>query len=240
MLKIENSLKKYISPNMMIVGGHYMINQSGEANLNSGTISAFQIAVNLFKYAVHNKINGIKLGLLINDIGTVGCREAHSQKLKGLDKTTYQIPKIYRNILGQEKITINQLHIFWEKHLRNRGSLRFRRHYKNKYKKFIVKENNSYWYYNKNTKKKILLTRNARENTDGLPACPLIMSSFAEEQIKSGIKNSLNIWYINDDNKINIPSHLVLEKGKLLSQFLKIKNHIVNAYIINNELYISN
>jgi hypothetical protein len=77
----------------MIVGGHYMINQSGEANLNSGTISSFQIAVNLFKYAVHNKISGIKLGLLINDIGTVGCREAHSQKLKGLDKTTYQIPK---------------------------------------------------------------------------------------------------------------------------------------------------
>ena len=234
----EEKLKPLITDGTLIMGGHFMVNTAGKPILNPGTVNSFEVAVNLYVWAKNKGLKNIKLALLINDIGTTCSEKACVIGGKLLiDRQSYRLPKEYLEILAEAQIKNSELLLMWERHLRNRAMLRFRRHYLRDFKNLIKLQDGSYWLVNKNIR--IILTRGAKQGTYGIPACPLIMASLTEEQGHIGATQSLNVWYIADDNRENIPNHFILEKGKTVASVFGISTKIINAYMMGNELLIS-
>ncbi|EKD57002.1 MAG: hypothetical protein ACD_58C00029G0002 [uncultured bacterium] len=215
--------------NSMICGGHFMISQDGSPELNEGTIESFREAVKLFSIT-KNKYWNIGLGLLINDIGTV-CSSNNTCNIKNIFvKNKFTLPKVYLEILKDNQILPSKIIIFWEKHIRNRGKKEFYKRKNSLSKKLETMNDNIYLKDNKGYGL-ILLTRVNSDDKYGVPACPLIMAGLAFEQEKLGFDNSLNIYYVGDDNSKNIPNYLVIEKGKRVARIFNSKITINNVFL---------
>lgn len=233
---IVHKLRNDIRDDLIITGGHFLINGTKPKDLNTGTIYSFKLAILLYKSA-RSLFKNIKLGILLNDIGQV-CTISQcdiSPSINTFSRDTFTLPKEYQIFLNQEKIKKNELHIFWEKHIRNRGKKLFN---KIKFKREDITFNNEEYYIDDRDKfgQILLLRRNSRDKY-GTPACPLIMASYALEQEKLGIKESLNLYYISNDNNTNIPNHIVIEKGKRVAELVGAKIHVKNVYLTQDGVF---
>lgn len=232
MQKGDVNIKKYevlLKDNIVVSGGHFMINSDGQPELNKGTIDSFKTAVRLYKIA---KKKGLKtrLGLLINDIGTTCSKVAHVCKITDVfSRTNFSLPKEYQENLKNNGIKISEIELFWEKHARNRGKKIFNKFKRNH--KLIKEIDNNYYLLDKNGYGLILLTRKSAQDPSGTPGCPLIMAGFNMEQEKRGYKHSLNVYYIGSDNLKNIPNYIVINKGSRVSELFGTKIKSKNIFI---------
>ena len=112
--------------------------------------------------------------------------------------------------------------------MRNRGKKEFLKIKKNN--KEIKDINGNKWLIDKQGWEKVLLTRKRENDKYGSPACPLIMAGYASEQKRRGFKSSLNIYYIGEDNRQNIPNYYIIEKGKKVAEILGTKIDVKNVY----------
>ncbi len=225
-----------VANNTLITGGHFLLTEDG-SSINLGTIRSFREAANL--YAAHKHIaSNLALGILINDIGAV-CGSASANSSCSLAPTTskanFSLPVEYQNILSEYGLHIEELAIFWEKHMRNRG------------KKLLLKElakqnqhihsyQGGYIYSNPQEKIEILLTRASRHDPHGTPACPLIMGAYAIEAYQMGFSSSINFYYVNENNYKNVANHFVIEKGKYVALQFMSKLNIKNIYLFEDQI----
>jgi hypothetical protein len=230
MKKILAGAQHYLSNNCLITGGHYRIyykNKSFIENLNEGTISSFKLAVSLYKIALSRKL-AVNLGILINDMGA-SCDESECD-IKNLvfERESYKLPGQYLEILEQESLSREEIKIFWEKHVRNRGKKEFLKRLKRKNSN-IFREAGGFFISDSRNFGKIILTRTRENDKYGVPACPLIMAGLNLEQNKI-YKSSINFYYIGNDNMMNIPNYFVIEKGKRVSEIFGAGMSINNIY----------
>ena len=204
-----------------------------DAPLNDGTINSFRKAAELYKMGKEKNYK-IGLGILVNNIGDA-C--GSYCKAKPFSKTDFSLPKEYTDILNGLGIGIKEVKIYWEKHIRNRGKKKFLRQAK-KGDNIILAEGN-YWLKDVDGYEKILLSRKKEQDKYGSPACPLIMAGLALEQERDGFGNSLNIYYIGNDNIRNIPNYFVIEKGKKVAERFGAKINVKNIYM-NEDGVMSN
>lgn len=225
-----NKYQKMLKDNVVITGGHFMINAGGKPELNKGTIDSFEIAAKLYKVAKEKKFKS-RLGLLVNDIGTTCFKAVNACKtINVFSRNKFVLPKEYKTILKNNDIKISELELYWEKHARNRGKKTFTK-FRHK-SKIITEIGNNYYLLDKNGYGLILLTRKSTQDPSGTPACPLIMAGFNLEQEKRGHKNSINFYYRGDNNLINIPNYIVINKGTRLAKIFGSKISSENIYLI--------
>ena len=222
------SFESVITSGCVITGGHFMLRGDQKPELNDGTKLSFQVATKLFLKLV-NKKEKIKLGILINNIGSTCdlnvCYKSSSSK--------FTIPEEYVKILKEDNLSLNDLLIFWEKHLRNRGKKEFIKRVK---KIDNIEENEEGWWLKEKTGKEFMLTRRAFKDPYGTPACPLIMAAYALEQERKGFKSSLNYWYVDSDNFENIPNHFMIEKGYEVAKMFDAKIKVMNVYFTKDKV----
>lgn len=227
--KILVELIKLLEDDTLICGGHFLLEGGLPKTLNEGTIDSFEIAVKLFQNAKSKNFRNIGLGILLNDIGQV-CGNNDSCTIlnsKPFDKTDFKLPDEYLEILKENKVNIEDLVIYWEKTMRNRGKKLF-----NKQKNdgiFLLKDGD-YYFDDSGGMGEILVLREMKSDKYGTCACPMIMAAFSKSQEKAGFNTSINIYYIGRDNTINIPNHTVIEKGKRLGEVLGVKLNVKNLY----------
>ncbi|MSR85181.1 hypothetical protein EXS71_01960 [Candidatus Uhrbacteria bacterium] len=226
---LADELAITIKDKTIITGGHFLIDSEGEPTLNKGTISSFQLAAKIYCNALQQNKN-VDLGLLINDIGT-NCTEEVCEIKKSSFRRANFTPMVHENILSVAGIDPSLLHIYWEKHIRNRASLEIKRRQLTLQRKDITKDHIGYWLMDKDSPTKYLLTRNKLHSPYGLPACPLIMAAYFMYQEKQGYQSSMNIWYIAEDNSKNIPNHFLIEKGAHVAKAFGSKIIIQNVYL---------
>jgi hypothetical protein len=234
MKKIFTGAQQFLSNNCLITGGHYRIfykNKSLIENLNEGTINSFKLAVSLYKIAKYRKLV-IDIGILINDMGASCDDNECDIKNLGFERESYRLPSQYLEILEQESIFREEIKIFWEKHIRNRGKKEFLKKLK-KNNSNIFSEAEGFFISDSCGFGKIILTRKRGNDKYGVPACPLIMAGLNLEQNKT-YKSSINFYYIGNDNQINIPNYFVIEKGKRVSEIFGATISVNNIYF--NEL----
>ena len=200
--------------------------------LNTGTIQSFKSAVQLYKSGKTRELN-VGLGVLVNDMGMT-CGANSCDVVNFLDRETFSLPEEYMEILKEEQVENSELDIFWEKHLKNRGSLIFRTKLVKMTTK--VKEiDDAYWFITKDDDR-LLLIRNKPGPAYGMPACPLIMGMYSLEQEKKGWTSSINFWYVGIDNYENIPNHFMIEKGIDIAQHLGSSLDVKNIYFTHDKV----
>lgn len=231
--KIASKVISDISDDTLITGGHFILDGNSPKLLNEGTLESFSLAVSIYKRLKDTK--KVQLGILLNDIGqTCGTESCLIGTESKLDRDSYSFPDEYLSVLNKEGIEPTEIHIFWEKHMRNRGKKLFHK-IKDTYKSQISQEGNDIYFTLKNGDKMILLRGNPKDQY-GTPACPLIMAAYAFEQNKVSNTESFNIYFIDTENIQNIPNHLVIEKGALLAHELGCLMKVKNLYITNTEI----
>jgi hypothetical protein len=233
--KITAHLSHNLTNNLLITGGHFLVNGDILSQVNEGTIASFETAASVYTYA---KKGGYKVGLgvLLNDIGMVcgGSDHCHIVKPKKNERDSFVLPDSYKQILRNLDIPETEVHIFWEKHIRNRGKKLF-----NKIKKIrsdVKNIDGDYYLEDTEGYGNILLLRKMKNDKYGTPACPLIMAAYAFEQERAQYRHSMNLYYIDEENVSNIPSHVVIEKGKRVAEILGSQSLIQNIYFTKNEV----
>lgn len=227
--QLENLLEDHI----LITGGHFMIGSDGLPQLNQGTINSFRKAVELFVLAKRQRVMA-QLGLFINDIGLTCEASGHcSLKRTVFSKEQFVLPDAYQEILDKADLSSSDLQLFWEKTVRNQGAELFKK-WKHTRNTLFEKDETGYWLHDKELFGRILLRRQS-----GLPTCPLIMAALTHEQCRLGFSSSLNIYYIDVDNKDNIPNHFVIEKGKRVAELLGARLNVNNVYVTNQNMLVN-
>lgn len=224
-LKVEAD----IADGAIITGGHFILDGSSPKAMNEGTLESFSIAVSL--YSKLKNVRNVKLGILLNDIGqTCGSNSCSiNSNSSTLDKNSFSLPSDYLLTLEKNNVGLSEIHIFWEKHIRNRGKKLFHR-IKNNFQTKIS-TSNSDTYFTLSDGEQVILLRGNIADKYGTPACPLIMAAYAMEQSKISKTESFNIYYVNTENIENIPNHLVIEKGAQLASEIGCKLKIKNVYV---------
>ena len=119
--KNETIFTSQIIDGTIITGGHFMLTNEGTANLNLGTINSFDQAVCNFKAGKDKKIK-VSLGILINNMGSVCDTKKKVCVLNPEDlKGKFTLPEEYLEILKKYGVKENEVTIYWEKSLRNKG-----------------------------------------------------------------------------------------------------------------------
>lgn len=214
----------------LVTGGHFMLKDGQAPILNQGTLVSFEIAAKIFDESrKSNRKTG--LGVLFNNIGA-NCGTDVCYVGKN-DPDEFVLPDEYKQILDSHDIDIDDLIVFWEKHLRNRGKKEFIKRVKKI--KNIETDEEGYWLKD-SSGKRFMLTRKASKDKYGTPACPLIMAAYAMEQRKKGFKSSLNFWYVDTDNFENIPNHFMIEKGYEVARMLGIDVKVMNVYFTRDKV----
>jgi hypothetical protein len=231
---MKNQLDKKLKNNMLIMGGHFMIKKDKSPNLNQGTIESFRTAAELYKTA-KKKGYYAGLGLFINDIGMT-C-STHNCSFKKISREDFLLPDQYLDILSTLEINPNELKLFWEKHMRNRGKREMKRQLKKQVD--IREEEGNYYLMDPEGYVKILLTRARNDDKYGNASCSLIMAALFQEQQRRGFDYSLNIYYIGYDNIGNIPNYHIIEKGKKVADRFGITINVNNVYIGNEGMYLA-
>ena len=108
----------------MITGGHFGFDKQGHPQLNEGTLYSFKEAVRLYAEANDSSLG---LGLLVNDIGTTCGPKACSLKGGSISREDFVLPDEYLAILAKHSVPETDVHLFWEKHLRNRAKKLYRK-----------------------------------------------------------------------------------------------------------------
>lgn len=227
---MNSKLFKEIENDTIFTGGHFMI-VNGKPNLNKGTIKSFELAVELYKRAKEKNKAG--LGVLINDIGE--CCDSDVCPIinvKKFEREKFKLPDEYIKILSENKIKEEEVKIYWEKHVKNRAKKNLVKIVKAKQKN-IKEMDGSYWFISYGVK--IILSRMRDKDKYGSVACPLIMATFSKEQEQDGFHKSVNIYYIGEDNKLNIPNSFVIEKSKMLMEFIDYKINVKNVYFTDEK-----
>lgn len=211
--------------NTIVTGGHFMV--TNRENLNNGTIESFRKAVQTFELLRENDVP-VRLGLFINDIGLT-CSGGDSCSLEQVKLMRGPaLPEEYKRILDENGIDDTGLVLISERFLRNRAKRIFH-HVRKQTDAFVEREEG--YYYAPKDRPEILLTRKNSQDKYGTPACPLIMSAFGLELKRMGFENSINYYYVGNDNLSNIPNYLPIEKGKLLAHELDPDIQIDNIYL---------
>jgi len=223
--EVKMNLEGLIQNDTLITGGHFLINENGSANLNKGTIESFRLAVNIYK-RTKSVYDNVGLGILINDMGGI-CSSLNCTIGRFKVQKTEMIPVAYTNILEEYGINFEELNIFWEKHMRNRGKKLLKKHLKQQEKR-LMNHNGDYWF--EDDQDMVLLTHRNLKDKYGTPACPLIMVAYAGEQNKRGFTSSVNIYYKGEHND-NIPNYSIIEAGKIIAKKLGIDMNIENIGI---------
>jgi len=234
----EKLFEKRLCNNMIITGGHFMILEDGKPNLNEGTINSFEAAVKAYKKAKDRNLK-VGLGTLINNMGGV-CDTKKKVCVVNPEelKKHFELPDEYNKVLGKYSIKREEVKIYWEKSLRNRGK-------KELHKKIDAKEDyieykeGAYWFVNPKDGRRITLSRPNQNDKYGIPACPLIMAAFAYQKQKDGFNHSLNFYYIDLENEENIPNYFAIEKGRVVAEEFYDDVDIINVYLLNDRIVTS-
>ncbi len=224
------SFESTVQNNCIITGGHFMLRGGQKPDLNDGTKISLEIATQLFR-KLYNKKEKIGFGILLNNIGST-C-DTNICYNNNIDSSKFTFPNEYEKILKESNLNLNDLQIFWEKHLRNRGKKEFIKRVK---KIGNIEEDENGWWLKEETGKKFMLTRRALKDPYGTPACPLIMAAYALEQEKKGYNSSLNFYYIDSDNFENIPNHFMIEKGYEVAKMFGAKIKVMNVYFTKDKI----
>lgn len=151
-----------------------------------------------------------------------------------LDRKTFTLPVEYTRILQDAHIDVKELDIYWEKHLRNKSHVQFKRIVK-KDKHDIKKKDGDYWLELEN-KEQLLLARKKAGTPYGIPACPLIIAGYLIEEEKRGWKSSINFYYADTDNYENVPNHFMVEKGTNVARYLGVNLQVQNIYFTHDKI----
>ncbi|MBU1111185.1 MAG: hypothetical protein KJ896_00260, partial [Nanoarchaeota archaeon] len=232
----EHDLEGMVEDGTVITGGHFMIDEDNQPVLNQGTINSFRKAVELYR---HGKEYGyqVGLGLLINDIGSICNTNSCSIVNRNFSKKDFSLPEEYVSILLDIGIEKEEVDLYWEKTMRNRGQKMLRKEVK-KGNSLIEQFGEDYWITDRENYGNIMLTRAGGNNKYGNVACPLIMGAFTFEQQRRGYSKSLNLYYIGEDNSQNIPNAIVIDKGKRVAELLEKQIKVNNVYFTENYVKI--
>jgi hypothetical protein len=222
------SFKDSLSGRCIITGGHFMLDGNKQPQLNPGTELSFQVAADVY-HALPTE-NGAVLGLLFNNIGsTCGVGVCYT----GTETDIFTLPNEYADILQEHDLDAEDVHLYMEKHLRNRGKKEFNKRVK---KLEGVEEDEDGWWLREPSGQRFLLTRCSASDPYGTPACPLIMAAYILEQEREGFTSSLNYWYIDSDNFANIPNYFMIEKGYELAKLLGATMKVRNVYFTKDKV----
>lgn len=233
-MEAENFYSGLVSDHTIITGGHFLFNPDGSA-INEGTIKSFYRAALLYS---ESKNNGKKvaLGILINDIGTVCASASGSSScsiVPTVSKEAFVLPDAYLQILKKLNLTPDEVVVFWEKHMRNRGKKLLLKEIA-KQNKHIVPLNGGYIFQDLEKKIEILLTRFHPQDQHGTPACPLIMGAYALAKRELGFNTSVNFYYVGPKNYLNVANHYIIEKGKFVAMQLADCIDVKNIYLFED------
>lgn len=234
----EKLLEKQLRNNMAISGGHFMIQEDGTANLNQGTIDSFKESVKMYATAKNKQWN-VQLILLINNMGAVCDTKKNVCMIDPEElKSNFSLPKEYNQILKEFNISQGEVKIYWEKNLRNRGKKELLKKVKEEDKNIELKEG-AYWFINPDDGRKITLSRPNPNDKYGIPACPLIMTAFADKIRKEGYETSLHFYYVDLENEDNIPNYFAIEKGRIVAESFYNDLNIMNIYLLKDRVVTS-
>jgi hypothetical protein len=222
--------KKVLKDNCIITGGHFRIffNKEGlSGSINRGTLYSFEAAVRLFKFARKKGLSS-DIGLLINDMGSACDEDGCPIKPLSFSRDAFSLPDNYIDILNDNGLDQKEIIIYWEKHIRNKSKKAFLRKIKGKCQD-IIKGREGYFLKAPGPYLKVILTRTLRKDKYGVPACPLIMGGLLKVQSDT-YDQSINYYYIGQDNHENIPNHFVLEKARPVGDFLGADIEMENIY----------
>ena len=103
----------------MITGGHFTF-MAGKPALNQGTLMSFVYSVHAYQISRRAGVQ-TRLGILINDIGQVCGAEHCSIRISAFDRKNFTLPDAYLLVLKENGVPLEDITIFWEKFIRNRG-----------------------------------------------------------------------------------------------------------------------
>src|SRR3989339_1180926 len=236
--KNETIFTSQIIDGTIITGGHFMLTNEGTANLNLGTINSFDQAVCNFKAGKDKKIK-VSLGILINNMGSVCDTKKKVCVLNPEDlKGKFTLPEEYLEILKKYGVKENEVTIYWEKSLRNKGKKELHKKIEDKESYLELKEG-AYWFINPADGRRITLSRPNINDKYGIAACPLIMAAFAYQMQKDGFNSSLNFYSVDLDNEENIPNYFAIEKGRVVAETFYKNLNIMNVYILKDKTITS-
>lgn len=234
MTKVHQVIDSCIEPNTLFCGGHFILDGSKPKVMNEGTITSFEAAVKAYSSAKAAQLENVGLGVLLNDIGQTCSADACSiSSIKPLDRGAFEFPKEYLAILEKYDVPRNEVVIYWEKHMRNRGKKLF---HKNKNKRDFFLKDGDYYIQDEDGIGEILVLRQMGADKYGTCGCPMIMAAYAHQQENHGYKQSVNVYYIGNDNTENIPNYTVIEKGKRLGEVLGSSLRVKNLYFSDSKV----
>jgi hypothetical protein len=233
---IRSRLEEEIQDNTIITGGHFMIKEDGEPELNKGTIDSFRLAAEVYKSTKEN-YQKVELGILINDIGATCSSDSCSINKINFSREDYRLPEEYLKILSELGIEETEVNIYWEKTMRNRGHKIMRREIKKGNKKIqIIKKD--HYLYDMVGYGEIVLSRGNGKDPYGTAACPLIMAAYAMKQQDKKFTKSVNIYYIDYDNIKNIPNQFSIDRGKRVADLFGAKIEVKNIYFSEERMSV--
>ena len=210
----------------MITGGHFGFDKQGHPQLNEGTLYSFKEAVRLYAEANDSSLG---LGLLVNDIGTTCGPKACSLKGGSISREDFVLPDEYLAILAKHSVPETDVHLFWEKHLRNRAKKLYRKdHDLDKMREVYLGRNPA----------DIPLFRYHGGRDDYVAACPAIMGAFHAEQERRGYGGSINLYSWGPGNRENIPNVTAISKGTFVADRLHwSKSDHANFFCLSDEAW---
>lgn len=239
MLEVDEKLfEKKLCNNMIITGGHFMILEDGKPNLNEGTINSFEATVKAYAKARDKKLR-VGLGILINNMGGV-CDAKKKVCVVNPEelKEHFDLPEEYNKVLEKYGVKREDVKVYWEKSLRNRGKKELHKKIDAK-EEYVEYKEGAYWFVNPKDGRRITLSRPNPNDKYGIPACPLIMAAFECQIQKDGFKHSLNFYYIDLENEDNIPNYFAIEKGRVVAEQFYDDVDIMNVYLLKDRIITS-
>lgn len=238
MLINPSVFERALRDHLMITGGHFMILENGQPNLNQGTIDSFQAAVSAY-ISAKERGHDVALGILINDMGGV-CDT--KKQICALDpersRKAFRLPGPYLEFLERNGINPETVKVYWEKSLRNRGKKELLKQLKRESSPIEHKEG-AYWFVNPKDGRRITLSRQNPNDKYGIAACPLIMAAFARQMKDGGYLVSLNFYYVDIENEENIPNYFAIEKGRAVAENWYEGIDITNVYMLKDRIMTS-
>lgn len=234
----EKLFEKNLCDGMIITGGHFMILGDGKPNLNEGTINSFEAAIKAYKKAKDKSLK-VGFGILINNMGSVCDAKKKVCAVNPEElKEHFELPEEYNIILKKYGVERNEVKVYWEKSLRNRGKKELLKQIEVK-KKYVEYKEGAYWFVNPKDGRRITLSRPNPNDKYGIPACPLIMAAFAYQKQQDGYSSSLNFYYIDLENEENIPNYFAIEKGRVVAEEFYENLNIINIYLLKDRIVTS-
>ncbi len=234
----QEQFEKSLTDNMIITGGHYMVMSDGSANMNQGTIDSFEAALKMYSLA-KKKGKKVGLGVLINNMGGVCDAKEKVCNIKSDEVIENHVPPPeYIDLMDLYEIPHEELNIYWEKHMRNRGKKELLKKIKAK-ADYIKLKSDAYWFINPVDGRRITLSRPNPNDKYGIAACPLIMSAYAYQHKQDGFTSSLNFYYVDSENEINIPNYFAIEKGRVVAKYFYDNLNIINVYMLKDQVVTS-